>query len=116
MKTTVDLPDELLVAAKKRAAETRSTLRALIESGLRHELSGPPGRRSGIRWVTVDGGLPPGVDPGDRASMSDWIRRGPVADRDELARRALALAGRYRSGCRDLAEEHDRHLDEAFDS
>ena len=79
MKTTVDLPDELLVAAKKRAVEARSTLRALIERGLRHELSGPrggrPGRRSGIRWVTVDGGLPPGVDLDDRASMSDWIRR-----------------------------------------
>lgn len=79
MKTTVDLPDELLVAAKKRAAETRSTLRALIERGLRHELSGPRGRGSGqrsrIRWVTVDGGLPPDVDMNDRQSMSDWIRR-----------------------------------------
>ena len=79
MKTTVDLPDDLLVAAKKRAAETRSTLRALIERGLRHELSGPRGRgsrrRPGIRWVTVDGGLPPGLDLADRESMSGWIRR-----------------------------------------
>ncbi len=79
MKTTVDLPDDLLVAAKKRAAETRSTLRALIERGLRHELGGSAGRRSrrrsGIRWVTVDGGLPPHVDLDDRESMSDWIRR-----------------------------------------
>ena len=84
MKTTVDLPAELLVAAKKRAAETGSTLRELIERGLRHELSGPrggrPRRRSGIRWVTVDGGLPPGVDLDDRASMSDFV------DRHELAR------------------------------
>ena len=155
MKTTVDLPDELLVAAKKHAVETRSTLRALIERGLRHELRGPGGRgsrpRARIRWVTVDGGLPPGADPADRASMSDpariplteaqaqalgaqaraeersmadlvresvseYLARRPVADRDELARRALALAGRYRSGCPDLAEEHDRYLDEAFDS
>ena len=79
MKTTVDLPDELLVAAKKRAVETRSTLRALIERGLRRELSGTRGRgsrrRSGIRWVTVDGGLPPDLDLADRESMSDWIRR-----------------------------------------
>lgn len=79
MKTTVDLPEELLVAAKKHAAETRSTLRALIERGLRKELS-PPARRaptswSGIRWVTVDGGLPPDVELDDRASMSDWLRR-----------------------------------------
>lgn len=79
MKTTVELPDELLVAAKKRAAESRSTLRQLIERGLRRELHGP-GRggtaaRPGIRWVTVDGGLPPGFELDDRTSMSDWIRR-----------------------------------------
>ena len=108
MKTTVDLPDALLVAARKRAAETRSTLRALIERGLRRELSDPRSggseRRSGIRWVTVDGGLPPGIDRDDRVSMSDFA-----------ARRVLALAGRYRSGCPDLAEDHDRHLEEAFD-
>lgn len=79
MKTTIDLPDELLVTAKKHAAETRSTLRALVERGLRKELSPParraPASRPNIRWVTVDGGLPPGVDLDDRASMSDWLRR-----------------------------------------
>ena len=51
-----------------------------------------------------------------RESLSEYLARRPVADRDELVRRVLALAGRYRSGCPDLAEEHDRHLDEAFDS
>ena len=38
-----------------------------------------------------------------------------IAERGEVARRALSLAGRYRSGCRDLAEDHDKDLDEAFD-
>jgi hypothetical protein len=79
MKTTVDLPDELLVAAKKRAAELRCTLRALIERGLRHELSGrkESGRRKAraIRWVTAPGGLPPGLDVSDRVAMHDWLRR-----------------------------------------
>ena len=51
-----------------------------------------------------------------RESVSEYLVRRPVADRDQLARRALALAGRYRSGCRDLAEDHDTHLDEAFGS
>lgn len=77
MKTTVDLPDDLLIAAKKRAAEDRTTLRDLITRGLRLVLSGaPPAQRSErrIRWVTVDGGLPPGVDPGDREQMHDWLR------------------------------------------
>lgn len=39
MKTTIELSDELLVAAKKHAAEHRTTLRALIETGLLRELA-----------------------------------------------------------------------------
>jgi hypothetical protein len=79
MKTTIELPDELLIAAKKRAAETRTTLRAIFERGLRRELaeSGQPGRRHlrpRIRWVTHPGGLPPGLDVSDRAAMHEWLR------------------------------------------
>jgi hypothetical protein len=79
MKTTIELPDELFIAAKRRAAEDRSTLRAIVERGLRAQLRRPRGGRkragrSAIRWVTVDGGLPPGVDLGDRAAMHDWLR------------------------------------------
>ena len=51
-----------------------------------------------------------------RESVSEYLARRHVVDRGEVARRALALAGRYRSGCRDLAEDHDAHLDEAFGS
>jgi hypothetical protein len=79
MKTTVDLPDDLLIAAKKRAAELRCTLRTLIERGLRHELHGRPTRdrakRRAVRWVTVRGGLPPRLDVADRAAMHDWLKR-----------------------------------------
>lgn len=79
MKTTVDLPDDLFVAAKKRAAELREPLRVLIERGLRAELGRDAGRRREkvrrIRWVTVAGGLPPGVDVSDRAATNDWLRR-----------------------------------------
>ncbi len=83
MKTTIDLPDELLIAAKKRAAETRTTLREIFERGLRRELqtpqSGRAGRRSGraIRWVTARGGLPPGLDIADREKMHEWLRKRP---------------------------------------
>lgn len=79
MKTTIELSDELLFAAKKRAVELRCTLRALVERGLRHELSGRKrdgkGTRRTIRWVTVRGGLPPGLDVEDRAAMHDWLER-----------------------------------------
>jgi hypothetical protein len=82
MKTTVDLPDDLLIRAKKRAAETRTPLRLLIERGLRRELAASrgTGERRGarkIRWVTAPGGLPPGLDVSDRASLHGWIRSQP---------------------------------------
>jgi len=78
MKTTVDIPDELFVAAKKRAAELRQPLRELFERGLRAEISRPAataGRKKPVKltWVTVDGGLPTGVDITDRAAMHDWL-------------------------------------------
>jgi hypothetical protein len=78
MKTTIDLPDELLIEAKKRAAESRTTLREIFERGLRRELNGGLGRERRtrrIRWVTARGGLPQGLDVGDRARMHEWIRR-----------------------------------------
>ena len=65
MKTTVDLPDNLLIAAKTRAAETRTTLRAILERGLRRA----------IRWVTAKGGLPPGLNVANRAEMHEWLSR-----------------------------------------
>ena len=83
MKTTVELPDELVIAAKQRAVELRTPLRALIERGLRNELATGLYRRDrearkriAIRWVIADGGAPEGVDRADRESMHhDLLRR-----------------------------------------
>jgi hypothetical protein len=83
MKTTVDLPDDLLIRAKKRAAETRTPLRVLIERGLRRELASSTAHRRArqsprkVRWVVAPGGLPPGLDVADRSSLHDWIRSQP---------------------------------------
>lgn len=38
MKTTLELPDELLTDAKMTATRRRTTLRALVESALRREI------------------------------------------------------------------------------
>jgi len=78
MKTTLDLPDELFVTAKKRAAEERRPLRDLVAMGLRAHLQGPARKRragTAIEWVTVKGGLPPGIDVADRDSMHESLRR-----------------------------------------
>ena len=81
MKTTVDLPDDLLLAAKKRAAETRTTVRAIF--GARPPPRAPgasaggPGRarRRAIRWVTAKGGLPPGLNVANRTEMHECLSR-----------------------------------------
>jgi hypothetical protein len=75
MKTTLDLPDELLIEAKKKAAEQRRTLRALVEEGLRMVLKKPGRnpRKRVIHIVTVKGGLDPELDLSNREAMWDWI-------------------------------------------
>jgi hypothetical protein len=79
MKTTVEISDDLLVEAKKHAAEHRTTIRALIERGLRRELGShappPKAKRPAIRWITVQGGLPKGMDVSDRAKMLERLMK-----------------------------------------
>jgi hypothetical protein len=77
MKTTLELPDELLIAAKKKAAEQRRPLRALVEEGLRVVLEGPKrqDRKRTVRLVTVKGGLAPGLDLSNREAMLNWIEK-----------------------------------------
>jgi len=88
MKTTFDIPEELLVEAKKLAAELRRPLRALVTEGLRAQLASAGGRkapvakrrfRPRIRWatVTVSGALAPGLDVANREHMHEWLRQNP---------------------------------------
>ena len=41
MKTTLDLPDDLLIEAKAVAARRRTTLKAIVEHALRREIHAP---------------------------------------------------------------------------
>jgi hypothetical protein len=77
MKTTLDLPDELLIEAKKRAAEERRPLRALVEEGLRLVLRKPERRqrKRQVRLVTVKGGLAPDLDLSSREAMYEWLEK-----------------------------------------
>jgi hypothetical protein len=85
MKVTVELPEVLLLEAKRKALETRTTLRAILERALRRELrqsGGRPARRPRrVRWVTSAGGLPPDLDISDRSKMWGWMQKERVHDR-----------------------------------
>jgi hypothetical protein len=77
MKTTLELPDELLIEAKKAAAEQRRPLRELIEEGLRIVLQAPAKKVQAkkVRLITVKGGLPRDLDLSSREKMYDWIEK-----------------------------------------
>ena len=95
MKTTVELPDNLLIEAKKKAAELRRPLKSLIEEGLRSELqmlsTAKPGKKKEINGdkITPKGGIPNGLDVTDRDKMHDWLEANPFIgiwkDRDEMS-------------------------------
>lgn len=70
MKTTVEIDDNLLRAAKRVADERHMTLRQLIESGLRRELAAS---QSGIAWVAATGPWPAKLDLSSREAMWAWI-------------------------------------------
>ena len=78
MRITVELPDDVLLAAKRKELESGTTLRDIIQRALRRELmhvSGQPARGPRrIRGVTSAGGLPPDLDISDRSKMWDWMQ------------------------------------------
>ena len=73
MRTTLDLDDEILAAAKRRAAESGGTLTAFVERALAAALAPRPrsGRPYKLRWKAHLGRLVSGVDIADRDSLLD---------------------------------------------
>ena len=71
MRTTLDLEDALLRAAKRRAAEQGTTLTKVVEEALRRLIH--PARRSPTRFkldlLTKKGRAVPGVDVSDREAL-----------------------------------------------
>lgn len=75
MRTTIRLPDDLLDAAKQRAVATGRTLTKVIEDALRaalaREEAGPDGDAAAVIPTFGTGGLLPGIDLDDSASLLD---------------------------------------------
>ncbi len=64
MRTTVSIPDELLVAAKRRARQRGKSLGSVIEDALRRELAEVEGYRPRPEVPVFEGGTGPrpGID------------------------------------------------------
>lgn len=73
VRTTLDLDEALVRAAKRRAAREGRTLTSLIEDGLRAVLAPPPpSPRAAVSLPTFGGDGPaPGVDLADPRSLRD---------------------------------------------
>jgi len=72
MRTTLDLDDRLIIAAKKRAAEAKTSLTRVIEDALRSFLSPPRARRTFKLEPVIKKGKPrAGLDVADRDALYD---------------------------------------------
>jgi len=77
MKATIDIADGMLREAKLIAAREGTTLRALVEEGLRHVLDERERQTTGFRLRDCSygsGGGAPGVDPDDWMSIKHLVR------------------------------------------
>jgi hypothetical protein len=69
MRTTLDIDERLLRAAKKAAAERGIPLRRVVEESLAQALSQRgkrPPKTEGLRWIVTRGRPASGVDFADR--------------------------------------------------
>ena len=78
MRTIIDIPDALLEKARQVAARDHTTVRALIEHGLRHALAERNAAREfRLRKATFRGeGLQPGVTDATWERIRDFVYDG----------------------------------------
>jgi len=76
MRTTINLPDELIQRAKKAALEADTTLTEIIENALRESLARRSQKkpRGEFKLTTSgQGGLQPGVNLDDTSALLDLM-------------------------------------------
>ncbi len=74
MRTTINLPDDLVTQAKKAALETDTTLTEIIANALREALAKRRRRKAARDFKIIAsgrGGLLPGVDLDDTSALLD---------------------------------------------
>ena len=74
MRTTIEISDELLRQAKRRAADEGAPLRRVVEAALRAYLGGKPQDRAyRLRWCSERGRIQAGVCLEDRDALFDLM-------------------------------------------
>jgi hypothetical protein len=74
MRTTINLPDDLILQAKKAALEADTTLTEIIANALRESLAKPRRKKPKREFKIVasgSGGVFPGVDLDDTSALLD---------------------------------------------
>lgn len=102
MKTTLDIHDELLARAKRRARETGRPLRAVVEEGLRLVLAHPV-PRSRYKLPDLKAGDPAAPDPLESHSWPE-LRETIYGDSDPESGKKFADAYRNFTEEADLSE------------
>ncbi len=77
VKTTVDIAEAMLREAKLIAAREGTTLKALVDEGLRHVIEERSRQKTGFRLRDVrygDSLGAPGIDPNDWMSIKHLVR------------------------------------------
>lgn len=76
MKTTVDLPEDLVIEAKTVALSRKTTLKNMVMRGLRREIQNPSPEEGGPLdgLLELESGLWKGTDPDAyvKALREDW--------------------------------------------
>jgi hypothetical protein len=77
MRTTLDIPDEVLANAKRKAIEDKATLTEVVERALRVYVSPGRGRKRSVmkKRVVVKGRRLPHVDISDRDRLFEAMER-----------------------------------------
>lgn len=108
IKFTISVPAEEfkeLEAMRRKSGKTRSQfVREAVrawESGEGEPFAGAPKAAAGVKEDSARYGAPIPALP-------------EFTDMAELRRRAIAAAGRFRSGVADLSSAHDRYLEDGF--
>jgi len=108
IKFTISMPAgefKELEALRRKAGKTRSQfVREAVrawEGGELERSAGAPAAAAGVKEDSARYGAPPPALP-------------EFTDMAELRRRAIAAAGRFRSGVADLSAAHDRYLEDGF--